>query len=192
METPIAIFFYSQNNDRYGYLSNFYHCTFHDDDGHVFSNSEQYYAYWKCKCFEPENAQLLDAIMNEIRPMVVKQMAHKIANFNKTIWDGVCVDVMYNALVLKFTQNADLHARLVSTSSKQLYEASPTDAIWGIGMSCISAIKTQSNKYGKNLLGKTLMELRNQLLSGQPILLRPICLGEAIMKADIRQYFGKK
>jgi ribA/ribD-fused uncharacterized protein len=172
METPIAIFFYSQNNDKFGYLSNFYPCSFRDEHGTQFANTEQYYAYWKCKCFEPDNTALLNSIANEIRPMVVKKVAHAILNFDKDVWDRVCVTIMYNALALKFTQNPDLLEKLVKTGTKQLYEASPIDAIWGIGMSCIQGVKTPSSQYGRNYLGKTLMELRGEFISGKDIVLK--------------------
>jgi predicted NAD-dependent protein-ADP-ribosyltransferase YbiA (DUF1768 family) len=44
-----------------------------------------------------------------------------------------------------------------------LYEASKYDKIWGIGFYGIDAINADKNKFGRNLLGKALMEIRNEL-----------------------------
>ena len=71
---------------------------------------------------------------------------------------------MIQALKLKFGQNPELRAQLKSTGKKLLYEASPTDKIGGIGLS-IANVAKQTNKinYGSNLLGRALMDVRDQI-----------------------------
>ena len=71
---------------------------------------------------------------------------------------------MLNGLRLKFNQNEDLKKKLILTNNKNLYEASPYDRIWGIGYTKTNAVKTDKSKYGLNLLGKALMELRSELI----------------------------
>lgn len=68
-------------------------------------------------------------------------------------WDNVKISVMRTVLELKF--NKDLHCQqvLLSTGDAQLIENSPYDSFWGIG----------PNGVGSNMLGKLLMEIRNQL-----------------------------
>lgn len=64
----------------------------------------------------------------------------------------------------KFSQNKDIGFFLLNTAPKILVEASPTDSIWGIGLT-----KNHENAYkpdlwfGLNLLGFALMEVRDEL-----------------------------
>jgi len=71
---------------------------------------------------------------------------------------------MYNGLLLKFSQNNSIKQKLISTHPKTLYEASKYDKIWGIGYYANEAINTNKNKYGRNLLGKALMDIRSHLM----------------------------
>lgn len=61
----------------------------------------------------------------------------------------------------KFSQNAELAKFLVSTEDKVIVEASPFDAIWGIGTS--KHLMDPKEWKGMNLLGFALMEAREQL-----------------------------
>jgi ribA/ribD-fused uncharacterized protein len=49
------------------------------------------------------------------------------------------------------------------TKDKTLYEASPTDKIWGIGIAISDVYEVDKSKYGLNLLGKALMHVRSEL-----------------------------
>jgi len=87
---------------------------------------------------------------------------------------------------LKFSQNDDIKDKLIKTDNKNLYEASQFDRIWGIGYSAKNAITMNlskqsedkelfsrersskentkdKSKFGNNLLGKALMEIRSEL-----------------------------
>jgi len=68
-------------------------------------------------------------------------------------WQQAKVDVMRAALRAKFTQHAAARALLLATGSAPLVEASPNDYVWGEGL----------DGTGENLLGKLLMELREEL-----------------------------
>ena len=70
---------------------------------------------------------------------------------------------MLNGLKDKFINNPDLKHKLINTNNSILYEAAPRDKIWGIGYSASNAININPNLYGKNLLGKALMEVRTIL-----------------------------
>ena len=72
-------------------------------------------------------------------------------------WDTVREDVMKKALKAKFTQNADLKAKLLATGTRALVEANPTDAYWGYGRT----------KKGKNRMGILLQQLRDELRAGK-------------------------
>lgn len=63
------------------------------------------------------------------------------------------IDVMKRALHLKFTQHDDLRRKLLQTRNRELIEHTRNDNFWGDG----------GDGSGKNILGKLLMELRNNL-----------------------------
>ena len=69
---------------------------------------------------------------------------------------------MYDGVYAKFSQNPELKTQLLATGEKVLVEASPYDKIWGIGFNKSDAL-TSKAKWGQNLLGKVLMEVRNKL-----------------------------
>ncbi|KAI1276012.1 hypothetical protein F5Y07DRAFT_147260 [Xylaria sp. FL0933] len=50
---------------------------------------------------------------------------------------------------------------LLATGTRELVEASPRDRIWGVGFGAKNAAHNR-HKWGKNLLGKCLMEVREQ------------------------------
>lgn len=70
-------------------------------------------------------------------------------------WDEIKDDVMYKALMAKFTQNKKLRELLLNTGDREIIEASPRDSYWGWG----------KDKTGLNMLGKTLMKVREALKS---------------------------
>ena len=70
---------------------------------------------------------------------------------------------MEDALRLKFYQNELLKNHLLNTGNGNLYEASHRDKIWGIGFSVKQALVTPKEKFGQNLLGKSLMKIRNEI-----------------------------
>ena len=64
----------------------------------------------------------------------------------------------------KFTQNRDLIIKLMDTGDAVLAEASPFDRTWGIGLSADDERAVNRKKWkGQNLLGETLMKIREQL-----------------------------
>ena len=121
------------------------------------------FMYEKCKKFDPENKMLLKAIMNETKPHNVKHLGRKVQNYDDTVWNSERYQVMVECLRCKFTQNKVLKEKLLKTKPQTLYEASPYDKIWGIGLSKKDAAHCDPNNYGQNLLGKALMEIRDEL-----------------------------
>lgn len=67
--------------------------------------------------------------------------------------------------VHKFTISEDAAAlcgQLLATGERELVEASPMDRVWGIGYGEKKA-GLNRHRWGKNLLGKALMDVREQL-----------------------------
>lgn len=161
METETEIYFYNLNN-KFPYMSNFYKTDFTDKNGIQYNCSEQYFMYYKCITFNPNNDKLLQAILTETSPTKIKQYGRQVKNFNDTIWKEKRYNIMLEALRLKFNQNEIIKQKLLETKPKILYEASKNDKIWGIGFYDKEAIQIDKSKFGKNLLGNALMEIRNE------------------------------
>jgi hypothetical protein len=157
METVDSIYFFGVR-DSFAFLSNFYKCNF-IEKGVLYNCSEQYFMYHKCKTFDPNNESLLNKIISETSPTIIKKYGRLVKNFNEEKWNEIKYEIMYNAIKLKFHQNNDIYIQLLETKNKNLYEASPYDTIWGIGISVKDAA-TKKHK-GLNMLGKLLMKFRN-------------------------------
>jgi ribA/ribD-fused uncharacterized protein len=68
-------------------------------------------------------------------------------------WEGAKDRVMLDALRAKFTQHDDLKAILLGTGDAKLVEHTENDSYWGDG----------GDGSGKNMLGRLLMRLRDEL-----------------------------
>lgn len=68
-------------------------------------------------------------------------------------WDKRRLIVMYKALEAKFTQHPGLAKYLLNTGDAILMEVNRRDEFWGVG----------KNYKGKNMMGKMLMKLRDEL-----------------------------
>lgn len=74
-------------------------------------------------------------------------------------WETIKVDVMKNVVRLKFTQSSELKTRLLATGDEELIEGNRWhDNFWG-DCSCNNC----SSVKGTNMLGKILMEVREEL-----------------------------
>ena len=97
-------------------------------------------------------------------PKAVKALGREVKGFDQSAWDEKKFDIVVEANRLKFRQNENLKKLLLETEGKHLIEASPRDRIWGIGFGKTNAPKNK-HRWGKNLLGKALMQVRAELLS---------------------------
>jgi ribA/ribD-fused uncharacterized protein len=154
------LFFWGEN-DVYGFLSNFYQTNF-SVNGNNFNCSEQYFMKKKQELFNESNDVLANLIMKETNPKNIKKYGRQVKNFNEEIWNINKYKYMYEGVYAKFTQNPELKQKLLATGKKILVEASPYDKIWGIGFNKSDALNNKS-KWGQNLLGKVLVEVRDKL-----------------------------
>jgi len=145
-----------------GYMSNFFHTTF-EKDGNTFTSSEQAFMYEKCKLFDPDNVKMQNAILNEHNPKKVKALGRKVNNYNERMWKELRYSIMVDILRYKFACNVRIKDALINTSGKVLYEASPFDRIWGIGYGKREAREVDPERFGQNLLGKALMQVRDEV-----------------------------
>ena len=164
METENAIFFWKENN-KFGYLSNFYTSHFTDANNIKYNCSEQYFMANKCLLFDESNRILYYNIMKTTLPYTIKKYGRQVANFDKSIWDKEKYEIMKTGIRYKFSQNIKLKKKLIQTGNKKLYEASKYDKIWGIGMTQQEAKEIEEANFpGENLLGKALMEIRQEFI----------------------------
>ncbi|KAF4315102.1 hypothetical protein BBO99_00009599 [Phytophthora kernoviae] len=141
VETERAVFFYGQRDPTFGFMSNFHPCEFNDAEGRRYFSSEQYFMKRKQEMFDPQNEKLAVAILRAKAPAAAKKLGRKVGNYDDAVWREHRYEVMLEALKLKFSSDDTLVNKLLSTGSKNLYEASRRDAIWGIGLSVASVAK---------------------------------------------------
>lgn len=113
-------------------------------------------------------------------PRKVKALGRQVKDFDEAEWLRNRERVVRQGTYLKFTRpvsekglrrgasrdaalvSGSLRALLLSTGDLVLVEASPFDRIWGIGFTAANA-EASKESWGLNLLGKALMEVRDEL-----------------------------
>lgn len=97
------------------------------------------------------------AYQEEIREAKSPKIAAELGRSRKRPlrrdWESVKDSVMRKAVLAKFTQHEELKALLLSTGNAKLIEHTEKDSYWGDG----------GDGSGKNMLGRILMEVREQL-----------------------------
>ena len=132
-------------------------------DGKKFCTAEQYMMYSKAIHFGDE--EIAQKVMATRDPKKQKALGRQVKNFDATEWNRVARLYVFDGNYAKFTQNEDLLKILMATGDTVLVEASPYDAIWGIGMSEEEARKTPADKWkGTNWLGLAITKVREELL----------------------------
>lgn len=146
MQDKEVINFYS-TKDAYGCFSNF---SAHPIElkGKGWKTTEHYFQAQKFPETEHE-----EAIRLEPSPMIAARMGRDRKKPLRKDWEVVKDDVMREALRAKFTQHTDLQEILLGTSDAVLVEHTKNDAYWGDG----------GDGSGLNMLGKLLMEIREEL-----------------------------
>jgi hypothetical protein len=154
-----ALAFFGRQNPG----SNFHPCSF-TIDGIDYSTVEQYYQYHKAKLFNDKNTA--DEILASSDPSRIKYLARHIRDYCEETWEPYAKECMHNGVLAKFGQNKHLLDYLLTTGNDTLYEASPKDLYWGIGLALSAkSVLDPSAHRGLNNLGEILMTVRNQLVS---------------------------
>ena len=129
----------------------------------TFNCAEQFMMYYKAICFK--DTIIAEKILASNNPRDQKALGRDVKNYRDSDWNKVRQDVVWIGNYLKFTQNEELKKRLLDTEDKLLVEASPYDRIWGIGYEAHEAMANVNN-WGQNLLGKTITNVRDFIVSG--------------------------
>jgi ribA/ribD-fused uncharacterized protein len=127
-----------------------------------YATAEHYMMAEKARLFRDEG--IIPSILHAETPKEAKAMGRKISGFNDAVWLEHRVAIVTQGNYGKFSQNAALQRFLLATGDRILVEASPVDAIWGIGWAEDDPrAKIPSQWAGLNLLGFALMDVRAQI-----------------------------
>jgi ribA/ribD-fused uncharacterized protein len=135
-----------------------------------FNCAEQYMMASKAHLFEDHDT--LDAIMNVHQqrdwrnaPKQQKELGRRVVNFDASVWDNECRDIVFHGNLAKFKQNEALAQVLKSSGQKVIVEGAWYDQVWGVGLAWDDPlIFDPANWRGKNLLGEALMKVRDRLV----------------------------
>lgn len=119
-------------------------------DGKIWPTSEHYFQAQKFAGLPDEEAVRAAKSARE-----AAEMGRDRQRPLRPDWNELKDDVMRKAVFAKFTQHGELRDLLLSTGDATLVEHTTNDNYWGDG----------GDGSGKNMLGKILMEVREQLRS---------------------------
>jgi ribA/ribD-fused uncharacterized protein len=167
---PITAFW--RESEVKGYFSNWWRQPFHEteegipyqfqgDDGTLYVNGEQAMMRLKAVLFGDKKMEL--KILLETDPRKMRELGRKIKNFSDDIWEQYRERIMFAVTYWKYSQNKKLRKLLLKTNDSLMVEASPTDKIWGIGVAENSHAFKNRKWEGLNLLGLSLMRVREIL-----------------------------
>ena len=133
-------------------------------DGVTFTCAEQFMMHGKALLFD--DPAVAAEILAAATPREHKALGRKVHGFDEATWRAHRERIVLDGNRAKFTQNPAMLEALLATRGTELVEASPYDKIWGVGLSMEDpAIEDPSNWRGKNLLGRILTRLRDEVLS---------------------------
>ncbi len=118
--------------------------------GKVWPTSEHYFQAQKFAETEHE-----EAIRRAKSPMIAARMGRDREKPLRADWEFVKDDIMREAVRAKFTQHAELREVLLATGDAEIVEHTGKDSYWGDG----------GDGRGKNMLGRILMDVRQELRS---------------------------
>ncbi|MFV3412101.1 NADAR family protein [Pseudomonas nitroreducens] len=131
-------------------------------DGVTYRSAEHCMMAAKARLFDDEAA--LARILAARTPAEAKSIGREIHDFDEAAWNAERLGIVIRANHAKFGQNVDLREFLLGTGERVLVEASPVDAIWGIGLAADHPDAGNPARWrGLNLLGFALMSARDAL-----------------------------
>lgn len=142
----MTIYFYSTRN-QYGEFSNFSNHGV-ELDGKFWKTTEHYFQAQK---FRDETYQ--EKIRNASTPKQAAELGRSRQIPLREDWEAIKDDVMYRAVLAKFTMHEKLKQLLLATGTADIVENAPGDYYWGCG----------KDGSGKNRLGEILVQVREQL-----------------------------
>ncbi len=110
-------------------------------------------------CRFPHRPEVQKLIIEQASPMAAKMKSKPHRKDSRPDWEQVNVDIMRWCLRVKLAQNWERFGDLLrSTGERPIIEESKRDSFWG------AKATDPGTLVGRNVLGRLLMELRDQLL----------------------------
>lgn len=155
-----VIRFYDPDAEN-GYLSNWYRADF-TYAGRHYSSVEQYMMLQKALTFG--DTEIAEQIEAEEDLQEIKRLGRMVARYNDSLWKAIRVQILRRGIRAKFQQNPRLLCDLLATGNALLAECAPRDLVWGIGIDMEDSRSGDPKEWkGRNLLGRTLMRVREDL-----------------------------
>jgi ribA/ribD-fused uncharacterized protein len=134
-------------------------------DGTPFRTAEQRMMHLKAKLFGDEAAA--QAILASRTPYQAQLLGRQVEGYDEALWSQHRFGIVVEANLAKFRANPAMGDFLRSTGDAVLVEASPTDLVWGAGVSGEDPFARDPRRWsGLNLLGFALMVVRDRLREG--------------------------
>lgn len=144
-----------------GCLSQWWPCAF-TVDGIDYPSAEHFMMAGKARLFG--DTGIADRILLTPHPHAAKALGREVAGFDDEVWSRSRLELVVAGNLAKFGQDPRLRAYLLGTGTRVLVEASPQDAVWGIGVTAADDRAATPHTWpGLNLLGFALMEVRRRL-----------------------------
>lgn len=131
-------------------------------EGRLYPTAEHYMMAEKARLFG--DAEALERILGAESPGAAKAYGREVRGFEQSAWEAAREEIVFRGSLAKAAQTPDLRAFLLATQARVLVEASPRDAVWGIGLARDHADAERPEAWpGLNLLGFALMRARSVL-----------------------------
>ena len=128
----------------------------------TYNCAEQWMMYQKACLFG--DLETAVAILSTTSPKEQKALGKTVKSFDLGVWNMLCLDIVRVGNLAKFTQHSDMGDYLLATEDRMMVEASPYDAVWGIGMGMTDAGVEDPKKWkGLNFLGHVLNNVREDV-----------------------------
>ena len=131
-------------------------------DGEGYATAEHWMMAEKARLFGDADAE--SRVFETEDPAEVQAVGRSVRNYDEDRWREHRFEIVVAGSLAKFGQDPVLRDYLLSTEGTVLVEASPRDAVWGIGMGRDDPRAARPSEWpGLNLLGSALMEARQLL-----------------------------
>lgn len=127
-----------------------------------YATAEHWMMAAKARLFKDPEAER--NVLSAPTPAAAKQAGRLVNGFDSAVWERERFAIVLEGSVHKFGADPALRSYLLSTGDRVLVEASPTDRVWGIGLTADDERAQDPARWlGLNLLGFALMEARERL-----------------------------
>ena len=131
-------------------------------DGVRFATAEHWMMHGKARVFHDDKTAA--RVLVDDDPAIAKRLGREVDGFETPVWEQHRFALVVAGSLHKLRAHPTLRAFVESTGDAVLVEASPHDAVWGIGMTAADDGANDPARWrGLNLLGFALMQARAQL-----------------------------